>query len=102
MDYSDRKIIGNKVHPGGDWDYQPVEVEIYRETKSGKGDRKHVRPVEGQKLFPSTLDVQFDEKLKSESPVGARFLIWGKLKHRTGKGDYVGSTPRFWQAERLE
>ena len=77
-------------------------TEIYQEAKSGKGDSKHVRPAAGQKHFPSTLDVQFDEVLKSESPVGAKFLIWGKLKHRTGTGDYVGSTPRFWEAEPIE
>jgi hypothetical protein len=99
VDYSDRKIIGNKHHPGAD--YQPVVVEIYHETKSGKGDSKHVRPIEGQP-FSSKLDVQFDEQLKSKSRAGARFLIWGKLKYRTGTGDYVGSSPHWWEAERIE
>ena len=102
MDYSDRKVIGNKAHPGGDWAYQPVVVEIYQQAKSGKGDDKHVRPVEGQGQFTLEMDVQFDEDLKSKSPIGARFLIWGKLKHRTGKGYYVGSTPYWWDAERIE
>lgn len=98
MDYSNRKVIGNKQRPGGDWDYVPVVVEIYHEVKSGKGDNKHVRAIKGQP-FSSKLDVQFDEQLKAASPVGSQFLIWGKLKYRTGKGDYIGSSPHWWDAE---
>ena len=98
-DYSDRKVIGNKPHPGGD--YVPVLVEIYQEVKSGKGDNKHVRPSKGQP-FSSELDVQFDEELKKNSPVGAKFLIWGELRNRKSTGDYIGSSPHWWEAERVE
>lgn len=95
MDFSKVKIIGGKRHPGGD--YQPVVVEIYHEIKSGKGDSKHVRAIEGQP-FSSDLDVQFDEMLKSRSAVGTKFLLWGKLSRRRGGGEYINSSWR-WSPE---
>jgi hypothetical protein len=93
------ETIGGKAWPGGDW--QPVIVEIYEEVKSGKGDVKHVRPVEGQNGFPSSLDAKLPEDLKAKHNAGTQFRMWGMISNRTGSGDYVNSS-HHWMPELIK
>jgi hypothetical protein len=73
-------------------DYYLIEVESYiLKSTSGLHGKVHIRPIPGQADLDPSLHVECSGKLKTEYPVGTRFLIKGKLTDVEGKGKYIYS-----------
>ncbi len=65
--------------------YHSVLVETFHpKSTSGRHGNVHVRPVEGQPLFPQNLFVECSKKLVENYPVGTQFRIRAKLSEVKG------------------
>lgn len=77
----------------GEEKYHLIEVESYLpKSTSGFHGKVHIRPVENQIRFPSSLHVQCSKELSIGFPVGTRFLIKGKLNDLNGGGKFIYSS----------
>lgn len=66
-------------------EYHLILVQsFYPEDISGRHGDIHVRPTEGQPLFPETLFVECSRNLVKNYPVGTVFKIRGKLSMMKG------------------
>lgn len=68
-------------------EYHIIEVESFLpKNTSGLHGKVHVRTIEGQVNFPTTMHVQCSQELKTDYPVGTRFRIKAKLNDVLGGG----------------
>jgi len=57
-------IIDGLERPDG---YDAVVVETYAAVKAGKSSKIHVRPIEGQDYFNSSVDLECSRQMRKKS-----------------------------------
>jgi hypothetical protein len=75
-----------------DTHYTEIIVESYiPKSTSGLHGLVHIRPIEGQDPFMTSMNVECSKELSESYPVGTRFKIKAKITSRLGEGPYIYS-----------